>query len=229
MGKSNFAPHPINFVGPVVMSRTTPLPEFCIVANNCWGAEVYKHFERPYNTPVVGLFFFPDDYLKFIKNLRVNLSSPLTFTNTSRHVSGQPKYPVGLVNGIEIHFLHYKTEQEATEKWNRRCARVPADDHMLYFKFDDRDGATDQHIIEFHRLGLPNSISFTKTRFAEFASNVHIPMPSSETSVMDGFAQYYEGVKHFDLEHWVRTGQVRRSWTHRINTAFRRLKTILKA
>lgn len=229
MGEPNFALHQINFVVKVAMSGTSSIPEFCIIANNCWGAEVYKHYQRPYNTPVVGLFFYPNDYLNFVKNLRINLSSPLTFTKTSRNVNGELKYPIGLVNGIEIHFLHYKTEDEATQKWSRRCARVPANDSLLYFKFDDRDGANAEHIRAFHELNFQNSICFTKDNFAEFETNVQIPMPSSEPSVMDGFAQYYEGVKYFDLDFWIKTGRIRRSFANRARTAIRALKCLIKA
>lgn len=214
-------------MGNIPLSVDTQPPDFCIIANNCWGAEVYRHYRRPYNTPVVGLYFYPDDFLRFISGLRQNLSAPLTFITQSRHLSGPAKYPVGVVNGIEVHFLHYKDEAEATDKWTRRCARVPADDSLIYFKFDDRDGATQAQVHDFLDRKLPRSICFTRWPIRHFAA-VHIPMARNEPSVMDGYALYYEGVRHFDLHTWVCTGRVARTLRNRFNTWLRTMKLIFK-
>jgi uncharacterized protein (DUF1919 family) len=37
---------------------------FVIVSDNCWGAEIYQWFNRPYNTPFVGLGIYGDCYIK---------------------------------------------------------------------------------------------------------------------------------------------------------------------
>lgn len=214
-------------MGNIPLSVDTQPPDFCIIANNCWGAEVYRHYRRPYNTPVVGLYFYPEDYLRFISELRKNLTAPLTFVAQSRHLPGPAKYPVGVVNGIEVHFLHYRDEAEATDKWTRRCARVPTDDSLIYFKFDDRDGATIEHVRDFLGRRLPRSICFSRWRLQDPAA-VFIPMPQAEPSVMDGYALYYEGVRHFDLHTWVCTGRVTRGFSNRLNTWWRNFRVILK-
>ena len=47
-------------------------------------------------------------------------------------------YPIGkLGNDVEIHFLHYKSETEAQEKWNRRLKRMNFNN--ILFKFSDND------------------------------------------------------------------------------------------
>lgn len=42
---------------------------FTILSNNCWGGHVYRYFSLPYLTPTIGLYFYPDDYLKFITSV----------------------------------------------------------------------------------------------------------------------------------------------------------------
>jgi hypothetical protein len=53
-------------------------------------------------------------------------------------------------------------------------------------------------------------------------------MPHAEPSVMDGYALYYEGVRHFDLHTWVCTGRVTRGFSNRLNTWWRNFRVILK-
>ena len=197
--------------------------DFCIIANNCWGAEVYKRYNLPFNTPVIGLYFYPEDYLSFISDLRFNLETDISFIKNSRHINGQ-KYPVGIVNGIEIHFLHYETEEDAKAKWTKRCKRVLKNPSRLFFKFDDRDGASSDHIHQFHKMALQNSICFTKDRYPDYSTNFQIEMGGNDTSVMDGYDQFYLTDNHYDLDHWLKTGSIRHSLMNRLNLAIRKLK-----
>ena len=41
--------------------------DFSIISNNCFAGIVYQHFNLQYNTPTVGLYFYPDEYIKFCK------------------------------------------------------------------------------------------------------------------------------------------------------------------
>lgn len=199
---------------------------FSIIANNCWGAEVYKHYNKPFNTPIIGLFFYPACYLKFIADLDVNLNTELTFIQQSKYLNSKAAYPVGIVNGAEIHFLHYETEQEAFEKWTKRCRRVK--DGQVFFKFDDRDGATLQHINQFLDLKLPNSICFTKNDIAVRTDHVHIPMPRSEKSVMDGFSLFKESIKYFDLDEWINGNGVVKRLPHTLRYLKRKISCTLQ-
>ncbi len=195
--------------------------DFCIIANNCWGAEAYKKYELPFNTPTIGLYFYPDDYLNFIADLDRNLRTGLRFVRESRNIQNQ-KHPVGVVNGIEIQFLHYDSEQEAFEKWTRRCKRVFRDEKRLLFKFDDRDGATKEHIHRFHGMGLAHSICFTKEPYPEYPSNLQIPMGVNENSVMDGYDQFYVAEGFFDLGQLLLRKGIIRSPAQRIRLAARK-------
>jgi uncharacterized protein (DUF1919 family) len=115
----------------------------------------------PYLTPTVGLYFFADDYLKFVKDLSHYLESELTFINTdeSRYKDvllkrKEDHVPIGKIDDVEIVFLHYKSEAEAKEKWDRRKARVNYDN--LYFKFSKMNLCTEDHLREFAALPYEN-------------------------------------------------------------------------
>ena len=43
--------------------------DFSIICNNCWAGYVYRRFGLPYLTPTVGLYFFPEDFLKLCSDV----------------------------------------------------------------------------------------------------------------------------------------------------------------
>ena len=53
--------------------------DFTIISNNCWAGKVYQYLGMPYLTPTVGLYFFAEDYIKFVSNLKYYLSLELRF------------------------------------------------------------------------------------------------------------------------------------------------------
>ena len=138
--------------------------DFTIISNNCWGGFVCQHVDLPYNSPFIGLFLFSPDYIKLLGDLRGYLSMNIQFITPreSKYSSeldpNSPfsNYPIGLLGDIEIHFLHYSSESEAKEKWDRRVNRINYDN--LIIKFCDRDLATDKLIRDFFSLPYKNKI-----------------------------------------------------------------------
>ncbi|WP_300358132.1 DUF1919 domain-containing protein [Fusobacterium sp.] len=137
---------------------------FTIISNNCFGGKIYEYFDLPKKSPTVGAYFFAKDYLKFLKNLEYYLSLEFRFISfkESKHIeylSEESKNcPIGVLDDIEIIFLHYKTEKEVIEKWNRRIKRINWE--KMIVKFNDQNNATEEDIIEFDKLPFKNKICF---------------------------------------------------------------------
>ncbi len=118
---------------------------FSIICNNCVGGGIYHKLGMQYTSPTIGLFFFSNDYIKFLESFDYYIKQPLRFKTTSFHrtikefqQNTQP-YPIGVLDDeIEIHFLHYHNEKEALEKWNRRTRRLNFDN--LFFIYSDGGG-----------------------------------------------------------------------------------------
>ena len=113
--------------------RTSKLedPKFTIISNNCWGGHVYRYFGLPYESPTVGLYFYTDEYIKFLSRLKDYIKMDLKFipTNQSKYYEelinrNETNKIIGTLGDVEIVFLHYKTQAEVLEKWKRRCARI---------------------------------------------------------------------------------------------------------
>lgn len=142
--------------------KTIKSRDFTIISNNCWAGKVYQYFDMPYLTPTVGLYFFTDDYLKFISNLKYYMGLKLQFIseNDSKYkdilLKKGRSCPIGVLDDVEIVFLHYKSEKEAYEKWERRKKRINWNN--LYFKISRQNLCTEDHLRMFANLPYQNKI-----------------------------------------------------------------------
>jgi len=116
--------------------------QFSIISDDNWGKEVYDAFDIPYLSPFIGLHVFNTDFIKLASNFESYIKKPVIFIphsqskhkKTFRHSFGE-NYPLGLLgNEIELHFVDYKTSDEALKNWNDRVSKINFDN--LFFKMD---------------------------------------------------------------------------------------------
>ena len=148
-----------------------------IISNNCWGGHCYRYFALPYDSPTIGLYIFPEDYIQLIKDLRKYMAMPLKFikyTESKYSVNlkekAQTNVPIGILGDVEMVFLHYKTEEEAIEKWNRRKSRIHWDN--IFYKFAEMNGCTEKHLQDFDALPY-NKFVFTSHKRPDLKSAVY--------------------------------------------------------
>ena len=116
--------------------------DFTIISNNCWGGVIYEYFNIQKNSPTIGMYFFAEEYIKFIINLKYYLSLKLEIITyeDSKYKDilvrkNQKHCLIGKLNDVEFVLLHYRNADEAIEKWERRCKRVNYDN--LIFKMSE--------------------------------------------------------------------------------------------
>jgi uncharacterized protein (DUF1919 family) len=180
--------------------------DFTIISNNCWGGTVYEDLAQPYTTPTVGLYFFASCYLKFLKRLEHYASAPMTFRDVSTYERANEqregrRYPIGALDDIEVHFLHYETEDEAREKWTRRAARINFAN--LFVAYSDVDLCTADHMREFERLAFPHKVFFGAKNYAEMRSLVWLKCYEKDAHVGDISVQRWSYRKYFDVVAWL--------------------------
>jgi uncharacterized protein (DUF1919 family) len=205
------------------------MKDFVIISNNCWGAEVYIDFKREYNTPFVGLFLAPDDFVKMCNNFDYYLSLDLKFAAHSKYDMykdghDKKKYPIGLLDDVEIHFLHYADEQEAKNKWTRRLARMNSDKSLWRVKGCDRE------VSDMHEYSLSwNTIPYAKVFFSAknlnklIDGNVQISEFNDKEEVIDGKALYNVSKKYFLIESWLERGEIKQSVINKIYSSLRKI------
>lgn len=178
---------------------------FCIVANDCWGAEVYQYFNLQYNTPFVGLYLMAPCYMKLLQNFETNIYRELTFVPVSKYkeVNDYKKklqrgFPTGLLGrDIEIQFLHYQNNEEAKDKWQRRVDRMNLKN--LFFKFDaSKDAATPELVQQFDSLAYNHKLCLTKQPDTSASCMVYC-----SDWEMDGAKMFQKSIRHFSITRWL--------------------------
>lgn len=178
--------------------------DFAIISNNCWGGHVYRWFGLPYNSPTVGVYFYADEYIRFLRDLNTNLHSNIKIIDAfdSRyyeimHAKGQDAVPVGVLNNkIEVVFLHYHTKEEAYEKWNRRVERLNINN--LIVKFSEMNQCTLEHLIEFESFKFNKKVLFLARNWEGLNSGVVVKRYTHNNEISDDttyFNRYIDLVK----------------------------------
>ena len=184
---------------------------FVIISNNCWGGEVYQWYQRPYNSPFIGLFIYGPCYHKLLNNFDHYMDQPLEFIEKSKYPEPHRdwEYPIARLDDIEIHFSHYKSKEEALEKWERRKRRMKevTDKDDYYFKICDRDG-NDKFMKSFHELPYRNKISYALPENVKLERDNHLILKhrdKKQPTVPNGKKQFKLTFLYFDLHQWLKS------------------------
>lgn len=170
---------------------------FTVISNNCLAGDMYRFLGLPYLTPTVGLFIMAPDFIKLLGDLYGYFKRELKFIeeNESKYrnylsntVEQFGKYPIGLLGDIEIHFLHYKSRQEARTKWNRRVERINWD--YMIFKFNDQYLCTEAELKAFSDIDFPNKLCFVSKDYEEFKDVIFMKEYCGLDAVTDDIKYY---------------------------------------
>lgn len=182
--------------------------KFVIISNNCWGGSLYQWYNRPYNSPFVGLFLYGPCYLKLLSNFEYYMKQELNFTDTSKYPERPKTYPIGILGDVEVHFTHYKTEDEAKLKWQVRTARMLKEENLdnYFFKISDRERVSKELILDFHKLPYKNKISFGLNFYSELKDKNHIKVYETQKGkncVPNGKKMFKLTFLYFNLNKWL--------------------------
>ncbi len=114
--------------------------DFTIICPNCCGGVLYHRLGMRFDSPTINTWMYKTDFCLMCSDLPYYLSMPLKFYFNPI----KPNVPCAKIGEgnktIRIDFAHYKTEEEAEEKWNERKLRIHWDN--LYIIACDGDGAS---------------------------------------------------------------------------------------
>ena len=202
-----------NTLANLILSRRVKKKDFTIVSVDCWGSSIYQEMGLGYNTPFVGLFFYAPCFITLLSNLEQFLQSDLEFIETSKYPSANEdrrgkagNYPIGLLGGeVEIHFLHYESEEDARAKWNVRRARMNMDN--LFVEFSDRNLCTKEHLLAFDNLPFRNKVVFTAQKHPDVRSAVWLSEFAAKPHIDNIYNKAYYYKRHFDMADWLNGGR----------------------
>lgn len=138
-----------------------------IISSNCNGEFIYYDMNLRFLSPTINLSFDMNDFVKFLENMEWYLQQPVR-----RYEDDRFSYPTGMIGDIEIRFNHYKTFEEAVEKWEERKQRINWDN--LFILAIDGDGCTYESMQKFDKLPYENKVIFTHKPYPEIKSSFYI-------------------------------------------------------
>jgi uncharacterized protein (DUF1919 family) len=175
--------------------------EFSVFSNNCCGGVFLHDANKRFNTPTVNLATNGDGFIKF-------LSNPESFYSGEfeERVVKKP-FPVGVLNGMCVSFVHYKTLEEGKEKWKERAKRV-LNDH-IYVIATGHNGMETPHNMElFDQLPYKHKVMFTFGKWEQYDWAKQVKHSHGKDIPFTGIVtltgkRFYETAK-FDLSRWIR-------------------------
>lgn len=165
-------------------------------------------------SPTVGLWFFADDYLRFISNLRYYLSLEIEMipAQKSRRFERIKDYrsedaPVGVLDDVEIVMLHYKDPAVAKDKWERRKARVNFENMII--KFSYMNDCSSKMLREFDEMSFdgfnPKKFMFINKPDPTLKCGVYMPGFENDDQITN---DTYFFNKYFDLTKFINEGVI---------------------
>ena len=138
----------------------------CIICGNCLGGYIYHWLGLKFNSPFINLFLSNEDFIAALEDWDNFIEAPIV-----EYVQNEFPYPIGLINGVKLHFMHYSSFDEATEAWERRKKRITSDNMCVMFSNFEGE----QSILErFEKLPFQRKVVFVESRTIKSPSAFYI-------------------------------------------------------
>lgn len=184
--------------------------DFSLISSNCNGGVLLSDLGLEFKSPFVNLFMTAPDYAKLLNDLKGYMSAKLRFVKEEDPILGDASYPTAYLKDVKIYFMHYASEKEALDAWERRSQRINWNN--LYVIFTDRDGCTQEILEKFDRLPFEHKVVFTHVPHPEIKSSFYIKGYEEEETVpvLSDFANVNRPTKRiyerFNFVKWLNEG-----------------------
>ena len=142
--------------------------EKTIVCNNCLGGVISHNFGLRHCSPFVNLWIPTSHFIDMLKNIDTLANG--SFVNITPNNN---QYPIALLNSRwEIHFMHYKSYDEACKKWSERVDRLDVDN--MYIILVETHSSTYEDLMQFDKLPFRNKIILAHKEYHNIKCSVKI-------------------------------------------------------
>ena len=206
MGTKEVVKHLLSEKNPIASRRRKKMRDALIntaptfLCPNCIGGILFHDLGLQFRSPTVNLMMFQTDFAKFILNMDYYLSQKLDFFNHPEY-----DFPCAYLGDITLHFTHYHSEEEATQKWAERSTRI--DRNNLFVFLEERDGLTREDILRLGGIHARGLVVFTANAYPDIPYALQLPKYASDGEVGNILAKSYwddsrEYEKYFDFVKW---------------------------
>lgn len=147
-----------------------------ILSQNCIGGVFYHDMGMQFLSPTINLFMMEPDFVNFVLDLEHYLHCEL-------RIQWGESYPIGELDDIRIHFMHYETCQEAKQAWERRVKRIRHD--RIVVVATDRNGFHEDVYRLWKKIPYPKVLFTADPRYAQDPDSVFFPEYQAQGFVPD--------------------------------------------
>lgn len=144
------------------------------ISQNCIGGVLYHDLGLPFLSPTINAFIPEPGFVKLVLDLRHYMEQELV-------IRWGEEYPIGTLDDVDIHFMHYNTCKEAKEVWEKRKARINWD--RIFVLGTDRDGFDAETYEQWKQISYPKILFTAHPEFVEDA--VYCPEYAADGQVGD--------------------------------------------
>ena len=186
---------------------------FTIITNTCIAGVMYHKLGKQFMSPTINLWMHDVEFFRVVKNLDYYLAQPLKF------IKDEEGIPTALCGDVTIYFNHYKTEEEAAEKWYGRMKRINKDN--LFIICSDRpledQSISHEDILSLKDIPCRGRVVFSTRKYEDIDYIVPLPKAPDGDWVNEYMLDKNEKLNcwrwedAFDWVHWLNTGEVKLS------------------
>lgn len=136
------------------------------ISQNCIGGTLYHDLGQQFLSPTINAFIPEPGFVKLVLNLHHYMEQELV-------MRWDEKYPIGMLDDVEIHFMHYDTCKEAKEAWDKRKKRINWD--KIFVLATDRNGFDDAVFADWKKIAYPKILFTAQRKFASDPDSIYFP------------------------------------------------------
>ena len=135
---------------------------------SCMGGELFHDLGLRFCSPTINLMMLQTDFVKFVTHFDEYMAKEFEFFKHPEY-----DFPCAKLGDITVHFTHYKSKEEALDKWYSLSARIDRDNMFIYCS--ERDGITKEEIASLGKLKVRGIVVFTAHPFPDIPYALYIP------------------------------------------------------
>lgn len=165
-------------------SKKIHAKDFTIISQNCIGGVLYHDLGMEFLSPTINTFIPEPGFVRMVLNLKHYMAQPLV-------IRWGEEYPIGMLDDVEIHFMHYETCQEAKAAWDRRVKRINWDKILVLAT--DRDGFDDAVYAQWKQISYPKVLFTANPKYTEDAVYFHEYASYGQVKDLIPERKFYQG------------------------------------
>lgn len=182
------------------MRRQLQNTTMTLLCPNCIGGILLHDLGLQFRSPTVNLMMIQVDFVKFVLHMDEYLKKEFEFFNHPEYC-----FPCAHLGDITIHFTHYKSKEEAVQKWKARAARINRDNMFVFL--EERDGLTKSEILSLASLNVRGIVVFTAKPYPDIPYTLYLHKYKNDGEVGDILSKSLlngkrEYESYFDFVKW---------------------------